>query len=353
MPQNARANFQDEVKALLARISSSRRRAFTVVELLVVIVIITVLLGMLLPSVQAARESARRASCQNKLRQIALAVLAHESTQSQFPVGAQSLPGRGAAPPSYGVSWWVWTLPYLEQRQLAEKFDATSRHAGMPILHLDNGALVDGVVIDTMICPSSPLPSLWPVGNLQVMMPSFVGIAGASSHDGFAEDRVSRCCAPEDDGEISAGGTLFSNGSVDARSLEDGLSNVLLVGEASDNVRNSLSDQHRVDGGFSNGWTIGTKAAGIPPTYQQSPSLPSWNVTTIRYSLNTRDYDLAGVLHNHGPNNPLVSPHPAGVNLAFADGSVRLCSDAMELNTLKMLATRNEGLAAQAGLVGR
>src|SRR5664280_2834655 len=87
-----------------------RPAAFTLVELLVVITIIGILISLLLPAVQAAREAARRLQCQNNLKQIGLALLSYESSNDMFPPGG--LAGSGS---TNGYSWWVRILPYVEQ----------------------------------------------------------------------------------------------------------------------------------------------------------------------------------------------------------------------------------------------
>src|SRR5438105_3349912 len=88
---------------------SARRSGFTMIELLVSITIISILMALLLPAVQSARESARRVSCKNNLKQIGLALHSYEETYSRFPIGCR-------AQNSFGPSWWVGILPELGQR---------------------------------------------------------------------------------------------------------------------------------------------------------------------------------------------------------------------------------------------
>ena len=84
-------------------------------------------------------------------------------------------------------------------------------HIGWVPFHHKNGEVVDKVIIPAMRCPSSEVPAAEMVGIYQVAMPSYTGIAGATSHDNFPEHRVSPCCSPKVDGEISSGGLLISN----------------------------------------------------------------------------------------------------------------------------------------------
>ena len=98
------------------------RRGFTLVELLVVIAIIGVLVALLLPAIQAAREAARRTSCSNNLKNLGLAILNHHDVRKSFPIshGAFSVPE--ASVPQSGVGWIIETLPQLEQQPLYDRF---------------------------------------------------------------------------------------------------------------------------------------------------------------------------------------------------------------------------------------
>ncbi|MFM8634145.1 MAG: DUF1559 domain-containing protein, partial [Planctomycetia bacterium] len=102
------------------------RGAFTLVELLVVIGIIGVLVGLILPAVQAARESARRSACTNNLKQIALASHTHLSTHNTFPMGCRINNSTGVS----RVTWAVWLLPFVEQQDLYNSIDLTVGEGG-------------------------------------------------------------------------------------------------------------------------------------------------------------------------------------------------------------------------------
>jgi prepilin-type processing-associated H-X9-DG protein len=170
-----------------------------------------------------------------------------------------------------------------------------------------------------------------------------VGIAGATSHDGFPETRVNGCCLPESQGEISAGGVLVPNRPIRLRQVTDGTSTTLALGECSDYLFNSQGIARRIDAGFAYGWMTGTSATGTPPNYQPVPGQASWNLTTIRYQPNTRDFSLPGIDDNGGANNPLVSPHAGGANAFLLDGSVRFILEEIDLLLWKRMATRDDG----------
>ena len=140
---------------------------------------------------------------------------------------------------------------------------------------------------------------------------------------------------------------LIPNAPVSFSSVTDGLSNVLLLSEISTFAVDSAGKKRRIDAGNTTGsFLAGTSALNTPPYYVgPSPASipPSYNLTTIRYALNTVNYSLPGVFESTGPNNPLASEHPGGVDACFADGSVRLISDSVSMLVLKRMATRDDG----------
>tara|TARA_R110002111_G_scaffold1157_1_gene8160 strand:+ start:19467 stop:20528 length:1062 start_codon:yes stop_codon:yes gene_type:complete len=317
------------------------RHAFTLIELLVAISIIALLIALLLPAVMQAREAARRTQCRNNLKQIGLALHNYHDAHRSFPIGARSQNG-------FGLSFWPGLLPALDQGNLYQQFDHDSIQNGFPLFPwVRNGPLLDGVIVQAMRCPSSPLDETHPMGIYRHMQPSYVGISGASNEDGFAAKRVSFCCSPisPPDGILSADGVLISNSNVKVRDIIDGTSNTVVVGEASNFVFDDNGKKQHVGGAFPYSWITGTPAVGTPPNYEPNNlSYPaaSYNITTIRYSPNS-SYDQPGVRNNHGPNNPLSSAHEGGVMVLLADGSARFVSENINLTTLKQLAVRDDG----------
>jgi prepilin-type N-terminal cleavage/methylation domain-containing protein/prepilin-type processing-associated H-X9-DG protein len=317
-----------------------RRYGFSLIELLIVTAIVGVLATLLMPAVQAAREASRRASCQCHLRQVGLALLNYESANREFPIGAKH-----SVAATHGISWWIGILPFLEESSIYDRFDMDAPQNGYVLMHPKNGHLVDGLVIDSLICPSTPLSTIYPVGSFQLMMPSYVGIAGAANDSNFREQRVSQCCVPLNNGEISSGGILIPNRAINSKQIIDGVSKTMMVGETSDYGIDASGTPMRIDAAFLYGWILGTTVDGVPPNYSQP--YPAWNITTNRYAPNERHYNLLGIHQNRGPNNPLVSPHPGGVDTLFADGSMHFLTDGLDVRTLKMLSTRDDGETAQ------
>jgi prepilin-type N-terminal cleavage/methylation domain-containing protein/prepilin-type processing-associated H-X9-DG protein len=323
------------------------RAGFTLVELVVVIAVIGVLAALLLPAVQAAREASRRISCSNNLKQIGLALHMYEHVERCLPAGVRHGPRVGSNT-TFGISWWVGILPYLEQNALYDTLDQTSAHCGWAVLNVANGRAADGVVISPMLCPTSRLPQMSKVGSFELTRPSYLGIAGATDGAGdpytdasFPESRVSLCCVPAD-GPLAASGLLIPNRNVRIAEITDGSSNTLMAGEVSDFANDAAGNNVSVDGSFPNGWLMGTLAAGTPNSYHPRFSPPSYNITTIRYPVGTRDATLPGIKWNQ-PNHPLISSHPGGAMVAYADASVSFLSQTANLRMLKQLATRDDG----------
>jgi prepilin-type N-terminal cleavage/methylation domain-containing protein len=196
-------------------VPTRRKRAFTLVELLVVIAIIGILVALLLPAIQAAREAARRSSCSNNVKQLAVALQNYHDTYKKLP-----LANRPSTPGGWGTSFYVALLPYFEQRSLWEQWPwgvddgyTASGNAAQ------GGSLRGGVIqllnlpMPTLRCPSSPLPE-YNTGNNAVYMASYAGIMGAVDDQGaFVELRQrigSTCC--NTDGSTTYTGGMVSGG---------------------------------------------------------------------------------------------------------------------------------------------
>jgi prepilin-type N-terminal cleavage/methylation domain-containing protein len=172
-----------------------RQAGFTLVELLVVIAIIGVLVALLLPAIQAAREAARRAQCANNLKQMGLAVLNYESTNGVLPAGSTSRDTRIDGP--YYSTWAVDILPYLELSNLYDQWktlvNANTRDAGLPVPLAGGGPLQDRLIqpiretfVPAYLCPSDieidllKSPESGPGANLQWAPGSYRAMSGHS-----------------------------------------------------------------------------------------------------------------------------------------------------------------------------
>jgi len=171
-----------------------RKRAFTLVELLVVIAIIGVLVALLLPAVQAAREAARRMQCSNHLKQIGLALQNYHDVFQALPYGARAryVMTSGTAPANQGPgpSWYVGLLPFCEQKPLSDQIEQFSLTTAGALLTNTSATLgfvpnaCNNQKIQWMLCPSSPLPQteLLQTSKANCVVPSYVGISGSTQH---------------------------------------------------------------------------------------------------------------------------------------------------------------------------
>jgi len=168
------------------------KSGFTLVELLVVIAIIGILIAMLLPAVQAVRESARRIQCSNNLKQIALGTLNYESAHGGFPVNQV---GHGESRGLGGhYSWLVSVLPFVEQENLHSQFDFSVNNGdGQSFVMSEShpNALAASTEVPLFLCPSDTAGdnSIW-LGSANPASSSYAGNIGWPSRvSGFGDER--------------------------------------------------------------------------------------------------------------------------------------------------------------------
>ena len=384
-------------------------RGFTLVELLVVIAIIGVLVALLLPAIQAAREAARRTQCNNNLKNISLALQNYHDTYKVFPMGVQ-IARRGAElERGWGPSWWYGILPFVEQRNIYDRIHATSQSGGptspVPFFTADalnphvNNALRT-LAPDVMRCPSSPLP-LMETQTGEVALPSYVGISGGTDISATSEDYGEEGSLPglpnwapsptrryvnQNKGASVGGAIVTSSGMlppaqhINIAGVTDGTSNTMIVSEQSDWLRHidrNISTPYHGDPGWNDedgprtagGWVTGTRSAAanrqvaraVSPmdTYTSAPNTEEWtagrifNITTVRYPADLKRVmggdGYPGVRQTAGHNNPLQSPHPGGILCAFVDGSVQFISGTTNFHVLLQIAIRDDGQSVTLG----
>lgn len=313
-------------------------RGFTLVELLVVIAIIAILVGLLLPAVQQAREAARRMQCSNNLHQIGLAIANYATQNSAFPPGG--LHNNGAY---YGHSWWVRILPFIEQGNVFDKFDQTGAldpatdHSGWLSENYGPGNNVNRLLLykvqfPFMTCPSSPLPKLVLTDTLHnafVQSPCYTGIAGATDHS-TAKDKSTVGGAA---GRISWGGVLVIDKTIEYGDIRDGTSNTMAVAEQSDWCRDATGVKVNCRSDCGHGFPMGPGQDGWERHF---------NVVTVIHRLGEKSSTALGVAGNCGPNTAIQSAHPGGAMSAFCDGSVRFLSESIAVQVLYDLANRDD-----------
>ncbi len=254
--------------------------AFTLVELLVVITIIGMLIALLLPAVQAAREAARRLACSNHLRQIGIALQGYHAAIGMFPPGGIEHRARinAATGKPYGaagrqLAWSTFLLPYLEQEGLYRQLDL-----GKAFDAAENAATA-AALIPVYVCPSVPDGNCLKQGR------------GPCQYGGIYGERITSPNSPPK-------GVMLYDQAISIAEIPDGTSFTLIVAE---------------DGDFGDGqWINGL------------------NVFDQAYAI------------NRAPEfeNDIRSKHPGGANGAFCDGSVHFLSETLDLEILAALCTR-------------
>lgn len=274
------------------------RRGFTLVELLVVIAIIGILVALLLPAVQAAREAARRSVCQNNVVQIGLALHNYEFTYEKLPAGSLNPDGPIRSEPSgRHLGWIVDVLPYLEEGLIYRRFD---REAGV---YDQANADLRSLQLEILMCPSS--------GN------QFINEAGTAARSSYVG------CHNNEEAPISEdnNGLLYLNSAVRYLDITDGTSRTLLISEANTNPEGL-------------GWPSGTRA-----TLRNTSSI---NADTPWGYRNRSDEEEAAkalptVVGGFG------STHPGVVVAGFADGSTRMLTESIDETVLRQIGARNDG----------
>jgi prepilin-type N-terminal cleavage/methylation domain-containing protein/prepilin-type processing-associated H-X9-DG protein len=301
--------------------------AFTLVELLVVITIIGILIALLLPAVQAARESARNMQCTNNLKQIGLSCLSHEQARGFFPTaGWSAATGIGfiAADPDLGddigqPGGWIFNiLPYLEQQAIhdlgAGKTDAEKR----PLF-----AQREQTPLTGMGCPSRR-----PVGTLRPIDPTHSPIncdtlarGAKGDYAGNAGDAVS----PESANTNT--GIFYHKSTTRVAEITDGLSNTYLVGEKAISPDYYETGE---SGGDDDTLYIGANCDVLRSTYP-----------------GTADAPKSPLQDQPGVEDPwrFGSAHAGGLNMSFCDGSVRSITYLIDLETHRCLGNRADGSA--------
>ena len=320
------------------------RRGFTLIELLVVIAIIGVLIALLLPAVQAAREAARRAQCTNNLKQLGLAVHNYADTHGRFPIG------RGTRPPQpyndgsrYNYSGFSMILPYIEQSPL---FSAINFN--LTINYQSGNTTAQVTVISSYLCPSE---------NQRTPAES------AGNNYRFNEgSNILYSCAETDPSGFNAAmpapnGPFFPERAIRMSEVTDGLSNTALaseklMGDFNQGIASRQRDVYNVS------------LSPMPPTIEDAyQACESANSTSIAVGGESGagapwiDGFLHTAIYKHAapPNKKscyfrpvrLVmsasSNHPGGVNVAFLDGSVKFMKDSIDRVVWRSIGSMNGG----------
>ncbi len=343
----------------------SNRRAFTLIELLVVIAIIGVLIALLLPAVQAAREAARRIQCTNHMKQLGLALHNYEGTNGSLPP-QQAMTQVGTNVPTWYTSWGITArlAPFMEQGPLYNSMNFDLKYSD-PV-----NTTVSYLQLSILLCPSERNQSItiyqdsinklgfglsnygWCVGDWYV----FGGASGPSNRSAFAVNRGTRFASFSDGmtnsllaAEVKTYQPLlkscFSNGSGGTMSGLNDPFNVPSPRDSLAYVAAATSMKCKsADEGHTK-WSIGSACydgftTALPPNSRVLVGTPA------------KDYDLSTLDENNGgPTFAAVtsrSYHPGGVNALFGDGSVRFVKTSVDGNTWRSLGSIGSGEVVSA-----
>lgn len=299
------------------RRSAAIRTGFTLVELLVVIAIIGVLVALLLPAVQAAREAARRSSCQNNLHQTSLGIMNFESANKEFPACFEpGISGPGSAT-NLMHSWAPYILPFIEQQSLHSQY-RFDKWWGDPttnaLITRDQRSSQDIVML---LCPSTPKLIKGRSDYAAICGPGYPSPHPLNANEGWKRGQnwsqgVLVAISPI----TSAGVDTYDNDRVRIGQITDGTSNTIMLGECAG--RDVAAEQ-------------------IPKPEERGPAqlLALWANGDHSFA---HHYAL-----NITPLDELYSDHPGGLHLANADASVRYISESTDKTVIDRLTTRDGG----------
>jgi prepilin-type N-terminal cleavage/methylation domain-containing protein/prepilin-type processing-associated H-X9-DG protein len=283
-----------------------RPAAFTLIEMLVVIAIVSVLIALLLPAVQSAREAARRTSCENHLKQLGLAMHNFQGANNGFPRLRTARPAHG---------WGLDLLPYLEQEPIRKHYQTSESFASTK-----NAAAVDNV-IGLFLCPSSPVSDRKAVLYDPATNTALTTQGGASDY--FAHSRVS---SVRKHGTVEGDPALSPDGLRDLAGILDGTSQTILLSEV------AMRPDHYV---------LGIKQSDAVAAPQFSAWAGFLETELNSYDAAGRDVNGTACAINCNNDAGIYAFHPGGANTLFCDGSVHHLSAKTCVDVVLGLATRN------------
>jgi prepilin-type N-terminal cleavage/methylation domain-containing protein/prepilin-type processing-associated H-X9-DG protein len=322
----------------MVRASAVRwRAAFTLVELLVVIAIIGVLVALLLPAVQSARESARRTQCANNIKQLTLGMQMHHDTFLKLPAGGDQNSGV-----RYVIGWPAQIFPFIEQKTLRDQIEGQATNALLTVMpwrfmtspHFGDRPIYTDV-ISAFRCPSSEMgkksPDAWKVDpevNAINQAPLHYRANGGSALQDLFQGTQSRHAW------WSTSGVVYPKSTVRFADITDGTTNTLLFGETSSAFGRKLNSQ---SWGGIQPWTWGYY--NYPA--QSNPPNEGLGWLMIDHKVVTYPIGYTGSFFTN--ETPFTSAHPNGVNMSLVDGSVRFMTKNTPLLILQSMATRGYG----------
>ena len=339
-------------------ISMRKKHGFTLVELLVVIAIIGILIALLLPAVQAAREAARRMQCANNLKQMGLAIHVYHDAFQSFPYGGHC-PMNSGCYIRNSINWKTSILPYLEQSTIYGMLnfapDALFAPEGATGPSFHRNEFLRDLVVATYKCPSNPRDPLTVCDRgmdagttadclgdaMHVMKHDYAGIAGAYPDPAGRDD----ACRQGMYGWNCNNGLLLENERTTIADARDGTSNTIIAAEQSGEVtvdNGGLLVTYSIRACYAGGWT------GCSTKYTMEQGGTGYmycdGLTTVRWGLNAPMGVANSSDFSWTTNTILNSSHPGVVQVLMADGSTHaLSSDNIDMETLRRLCAADDG----------
>ena len=314
----------------------TKRTAFTLVELLVVIAIIGILVALLLPAVQSAREAARRMECKNNLKQLGLAMHNYHTAHGTLPYGSADC----CSPSNVHASGGIWTtmiLPQLEQQNLYDSIDFTLHTKDLPIEILSTpvgvyicpsgGSAAKALFTDRFVHNPTTAVGTWYTASMGPTEPDKCPFCPEDEFPDATLDPQNYCCQGSNFGTQPGHGYDAGSGvgmfmryrkATKFKDVKDGQTNTLMLGE-----------------------TLPSQCTFI------SLFAVNFNVSPTTIPLNTFESDGPDGEHSPGSNwwrtSGFKSRHPGGANFCLADGSVHFLSDTIDYRLYNELGTKKGG----------
>jgi prepilin-type N-terminal cleavage/methylation domain-containing protein/prepilin-type processing-associated H-X9-DG protein len=332
-------------------IPGGRSHGFTLVELLVVIAIIGILVALLLPAIQSAREAARRAQCQNHIKNLALACINYETAKKHLPPGFVSSPDMNTATEAW--AWSTFALPYLEEQAIYDRLRPTETFmspvdgtrtgkrnlADLFVAAKTNASELEPLQTPLAVfrCPSDSTPPLIPVPNPPDQLVSRSvddgtwsrHFTGANSPAGFqpstsnyvgSKGIIDAGCTGSGSGTAASPwvantercnntGIFFGNSSVALKQITDGTTKTFMIGERDK-------------------FCLAATWIGVRNPYGPDSWSSNWAMAHVAFPHGQLNYSLTGA--HDTCTESFSSAHPGGAFFAFCDGSVRFIKDEIE-----------------------
>jgi prepilin-type N-terminal cleavage/methylation domain-containing protein/prepilin-type processing-associated H-X9-DG protein len=321
---------------------SQRRSGFTLIEMLVVIAIIGILVALLLPAVQLAREASRRSACSNNMKQIGLAVYAFENSKKRLP-NSDRPPGLTAAP---RISGLTFMLPFLDNENLWLQYDTTKNWHDQTITapKLYSNFQIVNTKLPVLLCPSSPRPDR--LDGLPEGSPWVQNVAAPTDYS----PTISVDARLETAGlvDFSGDGMLPKNRKNNFADVTDGLTNTIMYAESSGRPflyrRNQLISSDVVNTARVNagGWCRPASDFSVDGFSEDGLTATGLFVINITNGENSAGVAFPLPYYGSEGTSEVYAFHPGGANILFGDGAVKFVSDQIRVRQFAKLVTRDK-----------